>query len=92
MKSFIPLLFSVLLLISFGCMEKVDLGAEKAKILEILAADDQELLDGVLKESDTSTEESINIMEGNLERITEAEAKSFLQQLIIAVMKFFILF
>ena len=52
----------------------VDIDAEKAEILRILAADDQELLDAVIKDDSTDVEESINIMEGNLERLTGVEA------------------
>jgi len=76
MKIFIISLFSFLLIISFGCLKKVDLEAEKAEISKILAADDQELLNGVIKEDSTDVEESINIMKGNLERLTRAEVNS----------------
>lgn len=65
--------YSLLLLVLSGCEKKVDLEAEKAEILKILAADTQDLLDGVLREYDTD-EGSINIMEGNLEKITHSEA------------------
>ena len=74
MRIFTLSLLSFLILISFGCMKSVDIEAEKAEILKILAAADQELLDGVIKDDSTDVEESINIMEGNLERLTRAEA------------------
>ena len=74
MRIFTLSLFSFLILISFGCMKNVDIEAEKAEILKILAAADQELLDGVIKDDSTDVKESINIMEGNLERLTRAEA------------------
>ena len=74
MRIFTLSLFSFLILISFGCMKNVDIEAEKAEISKILAAADQELLDGVIKDDSTDVKESINIMEGNLERLTRAEA------------------
>lgn len=61
------------MLVFSGCEKKVNIEAEETAILKILAADDQDLLDGVLKEYDTD-EGSINIMEGNLEKITYSEA------------------
>ena len=71
----IPLIsvFFLSMLVLSGCEKKVNIEAEEAAILKILAADDQDLLDGVLKEYDTD-EGSINIMEGNLEKITHSEA------------------
>ena len=74
MKTIIISLCAFLMLISLGCEKKVDIDAEKAEILKILAADDQELLDGAIKDDSTDVEESINIMQGNLERLTGAEA------------------
>ncbi len=63
--------FSLLFLVLSCCDKKVNIEAEKAAILKILADDDQDLLDGTLRESDGS---SINIMEGNLEKLTHSEA------------------
>ena len=74
MKTIIISMCAFLMLISLGCEKKVAIEAEKAEILKILAADDQELLDNVIKDDSTDVEESINIMQGNLERLTGAEA------------------
>ena len=73
MKTIIISLCAFLMLISLACEKKVDIEAEKAEIFRILAADDQELLDGVIKDDRTDVEESINIMQGNLVRLTQAE-------------------
>ncbi len=73
MRIFTLSLLSFLILISFGCMKKVDIEAEKAEILKILAADDQELLDGISKD-DTLNVEYISIGEGELNRITGVQS------------------
>ena len=54
-------------------MKSVDIEAEKAEILKILAADDQELLDGISKD-DTLNVEFISIGEGDLNRLTGVQS------------------
>ncbi len=73
MRIFTLSLLSFLILISFGCMKNVDIEAEKAEILKILAADDQELLDGISKD-DTLNVEFISIGEGDLNRLTGVQS------------------
>jgi len=74
MKYFTLSLFVIFIIFSFGCKQLVDIESEKSEILKILAADDQELLDGVLEEDSEDTVATISIMKGNMERITGSEA------------------
>ena len=73
MKIFTLCVVSFFIVISFGCMKKVDIEAEKAEILKILVTDDQELLDGISKD-DTLNVEYISIGEGELNRITGVQS------------------
>ena len=73
MKIFTLSVVSFFIVISFGCMKNVDIEAEKAEILKILAADDQELLDGISKD-DTLNVEYISIGEGEFKRITGVQS------------------
>ena len=73
MKVFTLSLISFIIVISYGCMKNVDIEAEKAEILKILAVDDQELLDGISKD-DTLNVEYISIGEGELNRITGVQS------------------
>ena len=73
MKNFTLSLISFFIVISFGCMKNVDIDAEKEAILKVLAADDQELLDGISKD-DTLNVEYISIGEGELNRISGVQS------------------
>jgi len=74
MKSVLFYLCILLILIAAGCEKKVDMEAEKSALLAILAADDQELLSGVIKDDSTDVRETLSIIEGNLTRLTGLEA------------------
>ncbi len=73
MKIITVLLFCFLLLFLVGCVKKTDIEAEKAEILKILAANDQELLDGISKD-DTLNFEFISVGEGDMSRITGVQS------------------
>ena len=73
MKNLCICVGTLLILLFFGCQRPVDLEAEKAEILRILTEDDQELLDGVIKVDSADTGTSINIMQGELKHLTQAE-------------------
>ncbi len=76
MKNLISILTFALFLITLGCEKTVDLESEKADIVKMLATADQELLDGVIKEGSTEKGTSINIMKGELRRLSGAEVAS----------------
>ena len=74
MRIIISILLMSSVFIVFSCKKTVAIEAEKAEILKIIQADDQELLDGVLSEDSTDSSASLNIKEGKIEKLTRSEA------------------
>ena len=69
MKIFTLSMLFLLSFLSLSCTKDIDTEADKAEILNMLAADDQDLLNGISKD-DTLNVEYIGIGDGNLERLT----------------------
>jgi hypothetical protein len=75
MKKLLVIVSVVIISFYIGCERGVDIEAEKSAILAIMTADDQALLDGVIKKEtkDVLESESFNIKEGKIEKLTVAE-------------------
>jgi hypothetical protein len=85
MRHVLLALFYFALMNSQACTKKIDVAAEKQKILNIMEASDRELLSGVVPEDSNDTAqdyETISIMKGNLERVSRSEVRARLKGLL----------